>query len=1477
MLANGSQMPVIVSDRFELRRCVMHLWPNYNGIGLNIKPSRSVNKIPMPHVVKGVDLDSPAHYAGVLSNDFIIKIDEKLVEHEKFDTILKLIKEQLKKDKKVSLLLLNSVYYGDFKRRNDTGDGRRIDYNSPKISAQTKYYESPQFNPNTGSLGVSLTSPSSNTNTIKSVGNLASLNSNYQTLGSNSGAALIANDLPPEPRLCHLLTWSNYDGYGFYVAYSNESGGCYIKTVEPNSPAQLGGLKPYDRLIELNGKQVTVKDKELIMKEINKYKMQMNASTTKSNKSTRSKSSTRQNYLNLFVVDPSTYNWLNSRRVDISTRNKNLKIQECFTPPENSLLALMEAQKNMNNIQNGTMKSNLSILRFNDSQITSNPAITTLNQTNQQAAAIVAPVVPPPPTIPTQKPFTQLNQAILDSIILKYCTIRRLKNSDDKPLGFEMTKRGQTAHFISRVEPASAAALGGLCVDDYLIELNEKNIEKDDNNLLREKIFHCLDPANDGEFKFTTMNKLGYEYCLENNIEPGYFIQLNKFKIKIFETPKELSQSSKIEAETKVPKPQQVIETSPHVIIESPLPSGLVSPSSPTFRTTPRMVVLRKGAETRELGFSIIRMKNHNDHIINDVIPGSLAERSGLKVNDCLLEVNGENVENKSHLETVNRIHELTKQPLSEINLLVIEKNLLKLRSPSVTSVLSTNIAKVQHIPNSIVGASGNTTQTVTTVLNNNVHPPLAIEKTQIPKHNDRKIITNHLVMNQFANEILTQLPPPPSINVYPEIKICEFLGYPKGTQLGLVITSDEYSHDIIKVADGSPAQKAGLQEGDCIVSINDIQIEGNPSAIDLLNDFDEFNALKILVASRYALEWSKLLRIKITERDWPNVKKFITTNNNKSLSYNAQPTSPPPPPEFRAVNNNNTNVRSVSPFLPSNCYYQPPPLNYTTKPQQQINYNNTIKSTKNASFNAGHEGNLFTLSRSAVDITTDGRVLRLCTLLIDPNSRIPLESEFGFDLVTKIGANQKIGDYYIDTVDEDSPAAISGLKPGDRLFEVDGIDLSTKTFEQVVQYINDAKQRGILKLLVYPSIIINYGNPNVHKEQPQPPTLTNLNYQDTRSMPDLTVNELANNNYYYFNNNVNNNIPNPNSKTFYRQKKSLTKHTKTDSNNINMNHNNDYDSIYLKRNSVLNNANSKSVANINETFSINNTSTRTVSIPNMANQNNSSASLSDFLKPMPRLCTIIKNNNDNLSSTSLSNSIGFGVHMNRTSTLVPNYLRVSIVNYKSPAYFAGLEPGDYIIEINSRNILSMSHEDALHFIKQSFEMNGSVRLLVVSEFCYNWLREHNLMYKMSSEDQSVFSYSDYLRSAQRYVPRLCKIKLYPYSKSFGFTIDSFNLTANSPNSQPSFAHLITSVETETPAFAAGLLKNDRIIECEGVNVENEDDRQINDRISQALLNVKQICLFVVDPDTDRFFKSKCIKLHSMLPIVQHITNTIDN
>ena len=90
----------------------MHIWSNYNGLGLNLKNSKQPGTL--PHIIRDVDPDSPAQYAGVLPNDLILQVGTRNVDREKFDVLLKLIKETIKREQKLSLLLINADVYPIF-------------------------------------------------------------------------------------------------------------------------------------------------------------------------------------------------------------------------------------------------------------------------------------------------------------------------------------------------------------------------------------------------------------------------------------------------------------------------------------------------------------------------------------------------------------------------------------------------------------------------------------------------------------------------------------------------------------------------------------------------------------------------------------------------------------------------------------------------------------------------------------------------------------------------------------------------------------------------------------------------------------------------------------------------------------------------------------------------------------------------------------------------------------------------------------------------------------------------------------------------------------------------------------------------------------------------------------------------------------------------------------------------------------------
>ncbi|KAG7243631.1 hypothetical protein INR49_011188, partial [Caranx melampygus] len=53
------------------------------------------------------------------------------------------------------------------------------------------------------------------------------------------------------PRLCHLVR--SETGYGFNLHSDRSRPGQYIRSLDPGSPADCAGLRPQDRLVEVNG------------------------------------------------------------------------------------------------------------------------------------------------------------------------------------------------------------------------------------------------------------------------------------------------------------------------------------------------------------------------------------------------------------------------------------------------------------------------------------------------------------------------------------------------------------------------------------------------------------------------------------------------------------------------------------------------------------------------------------------------------------------------------------------------------------------------------------------------------------------------------------------------------------------------------------------------------------------------------------------------------------------------------------------------------------------------------------------------------------------------------------------------------------------------------------------------------------------------------------------------------------------------
>ena len=56
----------------------------------------------------------------------------------------------------------------------------------------------------------------------------------------------------PTARLCQLRRWTDFPGYGFNLVAMKGRRGHYVQNVERRSPADAGGLRVGDRVVEVN-------------------------------------------------------------------------------------------------------------------------------------------------------------------------------------------------------------------------------------------------------------------------------------------------------------------------------------------------------------------------------------------------------------------------------------------------------------------------------------------------------------------------------------------------------------------------------------------------------------------------------------------------------------------------------------------------------------------------------------------------------------------------------------------------------------------------------------------------------------------------------------------------------------------------------------------------------------------------------------------------------------------------------------------------------------------------------------------------------------------------------------------------------------------------------------------------------------------------------------------------------------------------
>ncbi|RWS19402.1 Na(+)/H(+) exchange regulatory cofactor NHE-RF2-like protein, partial [Leptotrombidium deliense] len=120
-------------------------------------------------------------------------------------------------------------------------------------------------------------------------------------------------DLPvdaPKPRMCHLIKWPDFDGYGFNLHAEKSKSGQFIGKVDDDSPAMFAGLREGDKIIEVNGVNIANENHRQVVERIKAV----------------------GNETKLLVVDESAEKWYKERKLTVKSSQPNVLFMKTPVP-----------------------------------------------------------------------------------------------------------------------------------------------------------------------------------------------------------------------------------------------------------------------------------------------------------------------------------------------------------------------------------------------------------------------------------------------------------------------------------------------------------------------------------------------------------------------------------------------------------------------------------------------------------------------------------------------------------------------------------------------------------------------------------------------------------------------------------------------------------------------------------------------------------------------------------------------------------------------------------------------------------------------------------------------------------------------------------------------------------------------------------------------------------------------------------------
>nr|XP_046262463.1 Na(+)/H(+) exchange regulatory cofactor NHE-RF2-like [Scatophagus argus] len=238
----------------------------------------------------------------------------------------------------------------------------------------------------------------------------------------------------------------------------------------------------------------------------------------------------------------------------------------------------------------------------------------------------------------------------------------------------------------------------------------------------------------------------------------------------------------------------------------------------------PRLCFLTKGK--RGYGFHLHGERNKGGQFIRKVEPGSSADLAGLRPGDRVVEVNGENVENETHHQVVNRIREVSHRT----RLLVVDRDtddFLRSRGLACTEDLAVEMGTLSPRPSPGPTPSASPIPRENSPLSpkaNHTHSLAADSLTHMITQGKvkRSSVTSSTATN---TEVQVQPSPEPPVEHLP--RLCHLVKGEYGYGFNLHSDKTKCGQFVRLVDPGSAAESADIRPGDRLVEVNGVNIEG--------------------------------------------------------------------------------------------------------------------------------------------------------------------------------------------------------------------------------------------------------------------------------------------------------------------------------------------------------------------------------------------------------------------------------------------------------------------------------------------------------------------------------------------------------------------------------------------------------------------------------------------------------------------------